>query len=131
MTDSNRQRPLSPHLTVYKPQITSVTSIMHRITGVALTFAAFIFACWLGCLAAGPEAFATMQSWVGSWLGKFALFAVTWMFAYHLANGIRHLFWDAGKGYDIGFARTTGWVVIISSLVITLLIWLFALGAHA
>jgi succinate dehydrogenase / fumarate reductase, cytochrome b subunit len=89
-------RPLSPHLQIYRPQITSVLSISHRATGLALSLGTLLLVWWLVALARGPEAFASVQSFVGSWLGRLLLLGWTFSLFFHLANGIRHLCWDAG-----------------------------------
>lgn len=125
------QRPLSPHLQVYKPQLTSTMSIAHRITGVLNAIAAFALAWWLVALAAGPDTYATFVECAGSLLGRVVLFAITATLMYHLCNGIRHLFWDAGKGLDIDTAYTTGYAVIAVSLLLTITIWAVALGGAA
>lgn len=125
------QRPLSPHLQVYKPQLTSTMSIAHRITGVVLSIAAFGLAWWLVALAAGGDTYATFVECAGSLMGRIVLFAVTLTLMYHLCNGIRHLFWDAGKGLDIDTAYRSGYAVIAVSLLLTVAIWAVALGGAA
>lgn len=125
------QRPLSPHLQVYKPQLTSTLSIAHRITGVVLSIAAFGIAWWLVALAAGGDTYATFVASADSLLGRLALFAVTLALMYHLCNGIRHLFWDAGKGLDIDTAYKTGYTVIAVALLLSIAIWAVALGGVA
>jgi succinate dehydrogenase / fumarate reductase cytochrome b subunit len=116
-------RPLSPHLQVYKPQITSVLSILHRITGVALAFGALLLVWWLVAAATGPDYFKLVQGIVGSWVGRLFLFGWTWALFYHLCNGIRHLFWDAGRGFDLPTVRASGLVVVAASLILTLGCW--------
>jgi succinate dehydrogenase / fumarate reductase cytochrome b subunit len=93
------ERPLSPHLQIYKPQITMVTSITHRATGIALGVGTLLLAWWLIAVAAGPEAYATVTAFTTSWFGQIILFGFTWSLFYHLCNGIRHLFWDMGQGF--------------------------------
>ena len=119
-------RPLSPHLQVYKPQLTSVLSIFHRATGVFLVVGTLLLVYWLLALAAGPEAYASAQGFLGSNLGRVILFP--WVFAlfYHLCNGIRHLFWDAGMGFEIKTLYASGVAVIAASAVITLLAFVAA-----
>ncbi|MEQ8195958.1 MAG: succinate dehydrogenase, cytochrome b556 subunit [Rhodospirillales bacterium] len=119
----SRQRPLSPHLQIYRPQITSVLSILHRITGVALAAGAVLLTYWLSCAVYGPEAFASAQAVMGSWFGRLILLGLTFSLYYHLANGIRHLAWDAGWGFELPKLRATGWLVVIVSLVLTLATW--------
>lgn len=105
-------RPLSPHIQVYRPQITSVLSILHRITGVALTAATLLLTYWLVAAAYGPEMFADAQALMGSWIGQLVLWGFTFALYYHLANGIRHLAWDFGWGFELPRLRTTGLAVI-------------------
>jgi succinate dehydrogenase / fumarate reductase, cytochrome b subunit len=114
-------RPLSPHLQIYKPQITSVLSISHRITGVALTVGTLLLVGWLLVAAPCPAAYAQAQAFIGSWLG--ILLLVGWAYAlfFHLCNGIRHLVWDAGYGFDIATTYLTGWTVVAASAGLTLI----------
>jgi succinate dehydrogenase cytochrome b subunit len=123
MTSHNR--PLSPHLQIYKPQMTSMLSITHRLTGVALAFGTLLLAWWLIAAAAGPEAFATVQGFIGSWFGQLVLFGWTLALFYHLCNGIRHLFWDIGRGFELETARASGWAAIGATLVLTLVAWVW------
>jgi succinate dehydrogenase / fumarate reductase, cytochrome b subunit len=114
-------RPLSPHLQIYKPQITSVLSISHRITGVALTVGTLLLVWWLLAAAAGPAAYAQAQAFIGSWLGILLLIGWAYALFFHLCNGIRHLVWDAGYGFDIATTYLTGWTVIVASAGLTLI----------
>ena len=123
------QRPLSPHLQIYRPQITSVLSISHRATGLALAVGTLLLVWWLVALASGPQAFATAQGFVGSWLGRLLLLGWTFSLFFHLANGIRHLFWDGGYGYELKTTYASGWTVVIASVVLTLLAWGVGLSA--
>jgi succinate dehydrogenase / fumarate reductase cytochrome b subunit len=120
-------RPLSPHLQVYRPQFTSVLSILHRITGVALGLGAVALVAWLAALASGPECFAVARTIAQSWLGCLVLLGFTWALFYHLCNGIRHLFWDIGMGFELETARLTGYGVVVASIVLTALAWLVGL----
>ena len=120
------QRPLSPHLQVYKPQLTSVLSVFHRGTGIVLAIGTLLVAYWLSAIATGPEAFATASGILGSWFGKLVLFGWTWALFYHLCNGIRHLLWDSGFGFDIPTTYLSGKVVLAASVVLTVLLWLIA-----
>ena len=99
MTSSNR--PLSPHLQVYRPQLTSILSITHRATGIALSFGIILLIAWILATAAGENYFNTVNSIITSWFGKLVLVGFTWALFYHLCNGIRHLFWDAGFGFEL------------------------------
>ena len=125
MTTENR--PLSPHLQIYKPQITSTLSILHRFTGVALSVGALLLVWWLIAAAAGPDAYAGVESFIGSWLGYIVMIGWSFSLFYHLCNGIRHLFWDAGRGFEITTVERSGWVVIIASLSLTAAAWIVAL----
>ncbi len=125
-TGAKSERPLSPHLQVYNPQITSVLSILHRLMGVALSFGAVFLIYWLMAAAYGPEAFARAQGFMGSGFGRLVLFGVTIALYYHLANGIRHLFWDAGFGFELPTLRFTGMLVVVFTIGMTLLTWIAA-----
>lgn len=122
MADVNRgNRPLSPHLQVYRPQLTSITSILTRITGNALLLAALLSVWWLLGAASGPEYFALVDGIVRSLLGKLVFLGSIWALWYHALAGLRHLYFDSGRGLDIPTAEKLGWAVIIGSLVLTLL----------
>ena len=123
---STNSRPLSPHIQIYKPQLTSVLSITHRATGVFLCLGAVVFAWWVVALSIGPEAFAAVRAALGSWLGRLLLFAWTFSFFFHLCNGVRHLFWDAGLGLELQSAYASGKAVIAGSIALTLLAWVLA-----
>lgn len=119
----SHKRPLSPHLQIYKPQLTSVLSITHRLTGIFLSIGAIVFALWILALAQGPEWFACMQAFTYHLIGRTLLLGWTFAFFYHLCNGIRHLFWDAGYGYELPQVYKSGWVVVVSSVGLTLMVW--------
>jgi succinate dehydrogenase / fumarate reductase cytochrome b subunit len=116
-------RPLSPHLQVYRPQLTSFTSIMHRITGIGLAVGLLYLVCWLTAAASGLEAFDKLQSFNGSIIGKLLLLGWTVAFFYHLLNGIRHLAWDAGWGFELPAAYKTGYAVLIGTALLTIAAW--------
>ena len=126
-----RERPLSPHLQVYRWQLTMVMSILHRVTGVLLTFSALALAWWLLALDAGGERYAHAARLLASPLGMVALFATSIALVYHLLNGIRHLLWDMGWGFEISETYRSGWAVAILTVVLTAAIWLAAFGGHA
>ncbi|WP_370299925.1 succinate dehydrogenase, cytochrome b556 subunit [Abyssibacter sp.] len=126
MSDSSR--PLSPHLQVYKPQLTSMTSIFHRGTGVALSVGTLMLCAWILSVAAGPEAVDCFNAFVGSWFGQLLLLGWTFSVFYHLCNGVRHLFWDAGKGLDVDTAYKSGYAAIIVAAVLTVLAVIVALA---
>ena len=116
-------RPLSPHLQVYKPQLTSVLSILLRLIGVALALGTLLLVWWLIAAATGPEAYDTVQGFIGSIIGRLLLLGWTFALFYHLANGIRHLAWDTGRGFELATAYSTGWLVVIAAIVLTLASW--------
>jgi succinate dehydrogenase / fumarate reductase cytochrome b subunit len=118
---AREDRPLSPHLQIYRPQITSVLSIVHRITGVGLAFGALGLVCWLAAAAAGAQAFEAINALWGSALGILFLVGSAWALFYHLLNGIRHLFWDVGIGFELETASRSGWAVVIGSVALTAL----------
>lgn len=117
------RRPLSPHLQVYRPQITSVLSITHRATGVALAVGCGLLVSWLLAVAEGPAAFAEAQAFFASVLGRLALFGWTLALFYHFCNGIRHLVWDAGYGFELATAARSGWASVGGAVGLTLLAW--------
>lgn len=123
------KRPLSPHLQVYRPQLTSILSITHRATGVALAGGALVLAWWLIALAAGPESYATVHAVLGSVLGQAVLFGFAFAGYYHLCNGIRHLFWDVGMGFELEQAYLSGYAVLGASAALTLLTWIVILAS--
>ena len=114
-------RPLSPHLQVYRPQITSTLSILHRMTGVGLWAGALLMTYWIASATYGPEAFAQAQSVLGSWFGRLVLLGLTVSMFYHLGNGIRHMAWDIGWGYEMPKLVASGWAVVVFSIAMTFL----------
>ncbi len=123
MNTNTGSRPLSPHLQIYRPQLTSVLSILHRLAGIALSVGTPLLVYWLASAAAGPAAFEAAQGLVGSWFGRVVLLGWTYALMYHLCNGIRHLAWDAGWGFELRTAYLTGWTVVGASAALTLLVW--------
>lgn len=122
------RRPLSPHLQVYSPQITSVLSIMNRVTGIATSVGTLLLVWWLAAAASGPVAFGHVQSFIGSWLGLFVLFGWTASLFYHFFGGLRHLAWDAGYGFSLEATHKSGYAAIIATVVSTILVWVIALA---
>lgn len=120
---SKTQRPLSPHLQVYKPQLTSMMSITHRLTGLFLSLGLVLFVYWLFCLANSLEKANTMIHFAQTTLGCVLFYAWVFAFSYHLCNGIRHLFWDAGKGYSIPAVYRSGYLVLIGAALLTALVF--------
>ena len=121
---SNGDRPLSPHLQIYAWQWTMALSILHRASGVGLSVGTLLMVWWLLGLAGGVESFELVQGFVSHWLGKICLLGWTWALFYHLCNGIRHLGWDVGVGFELDTARNTGYIVFAASIVLTGLAWL-------
>jgi succinate dehydrogenase / fumarate reductase cytochrome b subunit len=121
-----QDRPMSPHLQVWRWHVTMATSILHRATGMALYAGALIVAGWFITLAAGPEAFDSYRALLGSPIGYLVLFGLSFSLLYHLANGIRHLVWDTGRGLEPRTADMTGWAAIVFAIVATVLIWVIA-----
>ena len=117
-------RPLSPHLQVYRWQWTTALSVLHRATGVALGAGALLLAWWLLAAATGPEAFADVRAFLHSIIGRLGLLGLTFALFYHLCNGIRHLVWDFGVGFDVRTARTSGWAALGFAVALTLAAWL-------
>ncbi|MFT5173317.1 MAG: succinate dehydrogenase / fumarate reductase cytochrome b subunit [Gammaproteobacteria bacterium] len=128
---SNLNRPLSPHLQVYRPQLTSVLSIAHRISGVALCAGVVALTIWLMALAGGAQSFAQVSAILGSAFGQLVLFAFTLALFYHLCNGIRHLFWDAGYGFELSTVYASGKAVLVASTVLTVVVWVAAIIARS
>lgn len=120
-------RPLSPNIQIYRPQLTSVLSITHRLTGVALSFGSLLIVAWLIAGAAGPTAYHELLSFIRSWIGLFLLFGWTFSIFFHLCNGVRHLFWDAGLGFDLRTIYASGWSVIAASGILTVSLWMVGL----
>ena len=120
------QRPLSPHLQIYRPQLTSVLSITHRATGIALVVGTLVLVYWLLAAASGAEAYGSAQQLLGSWLGRIVLLGFSFALFFHLCNGIRHLFWDAGLGFELKTAYASGNAVVIVSIAMTVLAWVLA-----
>jgi succinate dehydrogenase / fumarate reductase, cytochrome b subunit len=125
---TTRQRPLSPHLQVYRPQLTSIMSIAHRASGIANSAGSLLLVYWLAALAAGPDSFASASSLLGSLLGQLILFGFSVSLFYHLSNGIRHLMWDTGHGFDLPSVYRTGRMVMVSTAVLTVVAWGFGLA---
>lgn len=125
---SRDSRPLSPHLQVYRWQISSSLSILHRLTGVALTLGAFALVGWLLALASGQAAYAQISWAFGTLPAQLMLLGWTFCFFFHLCNGLRHLAWDAGYGFDKHVARRSGVVVLVSAGILTTGFWFAALS---
>lgn len=116
-------RPTSPHLQIYRPQLTSVLSFAHRLTGLTLGLYSIALVAWLVAAALGPESFAAAQRLVQSPLGQILLFAGTFCLFLHLCGGIRHLVWDSGRGFELRTIYASGWAVVIASATLTVAAW--------
>ena len=117
------ERPLSPHLTIYRPMLTMTMSIVHRITGTALYVGTLLLVWWLLAAASGPAAYATFQSVAGSFIGRIVLFGYTWTLLHHMLGGARHLIWDTGRGFG---AAEREWLVranLVGSITLTIILW--------
>lgn len=127
---SLRPRPLSPHLQIYRWQLTSVLSILHRASGISLAGGAVLLVWWLAAAASGPEAYAVFSAAIGSIAGRVLLFGWTLSFFYHLANGIRHLWWDTGHGLELPQVYRSGWAVVIFTILASLAAWVLGYWAR-
>ena len=121
---SRSRRPLSPNIQLYRPQLTSVLSILNRLTGVLLSIAAIALVIWLLAAAAGPHAYAIVQTALASWTGQVILFGYTLAFFLHFFGGIRHLVWDTVHGFELRTIYMSGWAVVAASIVMTALAWI-------
>ena len=122
-TDVKANRPLSPHLQVYRWPITMTMSILHRVTGVGLYFGTVLLVWWLAAAASGPRAFDFANAVLGSWIGLLVLFGYTWALIHHLLGGIRHFIWDFGIGLDKPARDYIAWATIVGSLGLTAIVW--------
>ncbi len=116
-----KERPLSPHLQVYRPQMTSMLSILHRGTGVFLFLGTPLLVFWLMTIAAGPAEYANLQVYFSNWFVKLVLLGWTFALFYHLCNGVRHLFWDVGRGFEMETLYRSGWLVLGVASAMTLI----------
>jgi succinate dehydrogenase / fumarate reductase cytochrome b subunit len=120
-------RPLSPHLQIYRPLINMVMSILHRMTGAALYFGTLILAVWLVAAASGPESHQAVSAYLDTWPGRIVLFGYTWALIHHALGGIRHFIWDFGIGYEHETIDLLSWGTIVLSVVLTGLVWFLAI----
>ena len=126
MNDS--KNPLSPHLQIYRWHVSSLLSITHRISGVINLLALILIFFWLTALSLGENNYESFLLIINSFFGKFILIGFTWSMIFHLLSGVRHLVWDLGYGFEIKTANISGIIVIISSLILTIIFWLFGRG---
>lgn len=117
------ERPLSPHLSIYKPLINMVMSILHRLTGAALYFGTLLLAAWLIATAMGEVQFNYVNALFAHPVGQLVLFGYTWALAHHMLGGIRHLIWDTGRGLQIWQVNALSWLTILGSITLTVAIW--------
>lgn len=123
------KRPLSPHLQIYKPQMTSMLSILHRATGVALTIGSLLLIVVLVAAASGVEEYNFVMQHISAWYGQFALLGWSFALFYHMCNGVRHLIWDTGRLFNIKDATRAGFIVLLMASSLTAITWAYA--SHA
>ncbi len=121
---SNEGRPLSPHLSVYRWPISMTLSILHRMTGVALSIGLIALVVWLESIALGASSYESLSGWMSSGIGQLLLLGWCFSFFFHLSNGVRHLFWDTGRGFEISQVNASSWMVIVAAFVLTGSYWL-------
>ena len=121
-------RPLSPHLQIYRWQLTSVLSILHRASGVALSLGTLLLVWWLVAAASGPGPYENVQWFLGSWVGLLLLFGWSLALFYHLCNGLRHLCWDTGHGLDLRSVYASGWAVLAGTALLTVIAWVVGIS---
>jgi succinate dehydrogenase / fumarate reductase cytochrome b subunit len=118
-----RERPLSPHLSIYKPMLTMMMSIVHRVTGAALYFGTLLLVWWLLAAVSGPSAYARVQWFMGTFIGRLILFGYTWALIHHMLGGLRHFIWDTGHGFGPSEREWLAWANLVGSIVLTLVLW--------
>jgi succinate dehydrogenase / fumarate reductase cytochrome b subunit len=122
------ERPLSPHLQIYRPMLTMMMSIAHRITGASLAVGFALLTWWLVAISMGPQAYASVADFFGSFVGRALLFLFTWALIHHMIGGIRHLIWDTGAALDNTSIEVAAWLTIVTSIVFTILLWVAGYG---
>jgi succinate dehydrogenase / fumarate reductase cytochrome b subunit len=132
-TKAEAARPLSPHIQIYRPMLSMMMSIVHRITGAALYVGTLLLVVWLVAAASGPSAFATAQDIYGSWPGQIVLFGYTWALIHHALGGVRHLVWDTGHGFEPEERELGYRISLVGAIVLTVLLWIigYVLGGSA
>jgi len=125
---AKRPRPLSPNVQIYRPQLTSVLSILNRVTGIFLSVYAVVLVIWLVAAATGPRAYAAVEVAITSWIGQIVLFGVTFAFFLHFCGGIRHLVWDTVHGFELRSIYISGWAVVAASVALTAAVWVVRLS---
>ena len=129
--DKSAARPLSPHLQIYRPMLTMMMSIMHRITGVGLYFGMVLLVWWLTAASVSDSYFEFVQGFFGHWFGRLLLFGFTWALIHHALGGLRHLLWDTGRGFDLTLIEWLARGNLAGSIVLTLLLWIIGYGVMA
>ena len=124
---AKRPRPLSPNVQIYRPQLTSVLSILNRISGSILSACAVVLVVWLVAATTKPQAYAVVQGAIASWIGQVVLFGATFAFFLHFCGGIRHLVWDTVHGFELRSIYISGWAVVAASVVLTVAAWVASL----
>ena len=125
------QRPLSPHLQIFKPMLSMTMSILHRITGLVLAVGMVGFVCWLNVAATSDAYFAIVQGFLGGWFGQLLLFGMTWVLIHHMLGGLRHFIWDSGHGFELNRVEALVRANIIGSVLITFALWGVIYGVRA
>ncbi len=123
---SNSGRPLSPHLSIYRWPVTMTVSILHRVSGIALSAGLVVFAWWLLAASSGPGAWDQFSAFATSWIGQLMLIGWSAAFFFHLANGIRHIVWDFGYGFELPTANASAWFVLVLTVILTAAFWVLA-----
>ncbi len=123
MSDPANQRPLSPHLQVYRPVISMVMSIFHRLTGSALYLGMIVLVWWLIAAASGPQYYAVAMDWIGSVVGYLILIGLSWAVFHHALGGLRHFLWDTGRGFEIPTVLRLSWATLLGSVTLTIIFW--------
>jgi len=122
-SDQGAGRPLSPHLQIYKPMLTMMMSMAHRLTGLALYFGTVLLAWWLLALSSGPDSFAIVQGFFSSIIGRAVLFGYTWALIHHMFGGFRHFVWDTGRGFDLAQVEWAAQATLAGSIILTVVVW--------
>ncbi len=129
--EKSAARPLSPHLQIYRPMLTMMMSIMHRITGMGLYFGIILLVWWLTAASSSDGYFDLVQGFFGHWFGRLLLFGFTWALIHHALGGLRHLLWDTGRGFDLNLIEWLARANLAGSIVLTLLLWVIGYGVMA
>jgi succinate dehydrogenase / fumarate reductase cytochrome b subunit len=129
--DKSAARPLSPHLQIYRPMLTMMMSIIHRITGLGLYFGIILLVWWLTAASISDGYFDFVQGFFGHWFGRLLLFGFTWALIHHALGGLRHLLWDTGRGFDLNLVEWLARANLAGSVVLTLLLWIIGYGVMA